>query len=54
MSLLLSIVDDLLLCTFIYLFLNMNSSLNKSNLNFELNSPRLALIHTNQSVDVES
>jgi hypothetical protein len=47
--------DDLLLChLFIYLFLNMNSSLNKSNLHFELISSKLALIHTNHSMDIES
>jgi hypothetical protein len=32
----------------------MNSSLNKSNLHFELISSRLALIHTKQLMDIES
>jgi hypothetical protein len=39
---------------FTYLFLNMNSNLNKSNLNFELILFKLALIHTIQVMDIES
>jgi hypothetical protein len=32
----------------------MNSSLNNSNLNFELISPKLALVHTEKVMDIES
>jgi hypothetical protein len=40
---------------FIYLFIfEYQFKFEKANLNFELNSPRLALIHTNQSRDIES